>query len=370
LSLWAKYIKIRRISMVITLKDFVLNAPEWLIDEFLPLGHRAMDTAPEGCFKTQFGCWLAICIAAGKPVFGKDVFKGPVMIVDEESPPASLDKVINRFCSGLGVKLGDLDLYRFSMEGFRFGVKSELTKLIDKVKVIKPVFIRMDSLLAMIPSGKTGLGENYSNLGEIISDDLTAILKATENQCSILISAHSKKSVSEMTLEEVDSSDMQTLVRGHGSIVGEGCDTGFAIHRESKYPEPTRFSLLTKPRRDGIPMAQYPALIELVEERYAGGWARLEKIDNALIPPSSFALSLYPFLSEVYTGGGNPQRTAEEIVRKHAFMTKSQCHQGMFELFSHKVIVNGNKPQSFTLNPNEKEVEAQYLKILKTKKTI
>ena len=272
-----------------TAKDFELQMPTWLIDEWFPLGHRIMDVAPEGSFKTQLGIWIAICVAAGKPIFGMDVCQGPAIIFDEETPPASLDNIISRFCKGLGIKFGpNLPLYRFSMMGFRFGKKALLKDLIDIVKVIKPVFIRMDSLLAMIPNGgNDGMGENHSRLGEMVRDDLTAILSVLNNDCTIMLAAHAKKYVSNMTLEQVEEGEMQALIRGHGSIVGEGCDTGLAIHKETHYPDPTRFSVLTKPRRTGIPAANYPMLIELEEESYSNGWAKLTRIDNSLIPPQN-----------------------------------------------------------------------------------
>ncbi len=352
------------------LSDFELEAPSWLIDEWFPLGHRGMDTAPEGSFKTMLGCWFAVCIAAGKPIFGREVYQGKTMIIDEETPPGSLDNIISRFCKGLGVKFADIPLYRFSMEGFRFGRKTELAKMISTIKSVKPVFIRMDSLLAMIPTGKAGFGENHSGLGEIIRDDLTALLQAADNKCSIMLSAHSKKSIAGMTLDEVLESDMQSMVRGHGSIVGEGCDTGFVIHKETNYPDPTRFSFITKPRRQGIPMAKHPALIELLEEKYAEGWAKLEMIDNSLIPPSEYACSLYSYFSEPAAGGGYAQHTSEEVVRKHAYMTKPQIRQGINELFKHKVVINGTKAQTLKLNENEKEIAGYYLDILKKTRTI
>ena len=354
-----------------TAKDFVLATPSWLIDEWLPIGHRVMDIAPEGSHKTRLGVWIAICVAAGIPVFGMGTFQGPAIIFDEETPPASLDNIIYRFCRGLNIKYdASLPLYRFSMIGFRFGVKSELKNLLDIVKVIKPTFIRMDSLLAMIPNnGINGMGENFSRLGEIVRDDLTALLDATNNECTIMLSAHTKKMVSAMTLEEVVEAQPQTLVRGHSSIIGEGCDTAMCIHKEVER-DPTRFSLITKPRRLGIPVAKYPMLIELEEQEYSKGWARLTKIDNSLIPPTDSACSLYPYFAQRNASGGFYIRSSEEIVKKHAFLTKPQIREGVHELFSHKVIMNDSRPQMFIMNPNEKDIAAYYLNILKTRKTV
>lgn len=354
-----------------TLQDFDLQIPDWLIDGWFPFGHRIMDTACEGSFKTQVGCWIACCIAAGKPVFGMDVCQGPAVIIDEETPVNSLDKIINRFCLGLGVDFKKIDLYRFSFTGFRFGKKAELAKIIDLIKTVKPVFIRMDSLLAMIPNDKINFNENSSNLGELVRDDLTAIMEASGNKCAIMLAAHSKKMVAKMTLEELKESEMTSLVRGHGSIVGEGCDTGLVIHKETEYPDPTKISVITKVRRTGIPASKNVILVEMKEEEYAGdGWARLERIDNSLIPPTDDACSLYKFFNQSAPGGGSVQRSSGEIVKQCALLTKTECRKATQELFSRKVIINGILPQTYILNPNLDEIDDYYLDVLKTRKTI
>ena len=353
-------------------KDFELALPTWLINEWLPLGHKVMDTAPEGSFKTKLGIWIAVCVAAGVPVFGRDVCQGPAVIIDEETPETSLDNDINRFCQGIGVKFNrNFPLYRFSMTGFRFGVKSCMTDILNIVRLIRPVYIRMDSLIAMLPTGKNGITENTSYIGEIIRDDLNTILKAGNNNCTILLAAHSKKMVGTMTLHEVEEKDMQVMVRGHSSIVGEGCDTGLAIHKETKYPDPTRFSVITKPRRLGIPASRKPMLVELQEETYAGnGWARLIQVDNSLIPPTKNAISLYKFFDQQAAGGGYIVHTSETIVRKNAFMSKSEIKEAMNDLFHNKVILNGPRPQQYVMNPDESQIEKYYLDILKTTKVI
>ena len=106
-----------------TRNDFELEVPPWLIEDWFPLGHRCMDTAPEGSFKTMFGCWVAVCVASGSPVFGQPVYQGKVAIVDEETPQSSLKYHLERFSKGLGYRLKDFPIYLFSMSGFRFGSK-------------------------------------------------------------------------------------------------------------------------------------------------------------------------------------------------------------------------------------------------------
>ena len=180
-----------------TRKDFEGETPPWLIEDWFPLGHRGMDTAPEGSFKTILGCWLAVCIASGTPVFGHPVQQGNVLMVDEETPENSLNYHLDRFSRGLGYKYSDLPIYILPMEGFRFGRKTEMDKLLKVVNAIDPVFLRFDSLLAMLPSGRQAYSENDCHLGEVVRDDLGKLLSPHR---SLLLSAHSKKICSRLNL--------------------------------------------------------------------------------------------------------------------------------------------------------------------------
>jgi len=227
----------------------------------------------------------------------------------------------------------------------------------------------MDSLLAMLP---TGMAENNSNLGQVVSHDLNEMLKAMDYKGSILISAHSKKEVAGFNLAEIETKEMQALVRGHGSIVGLCCDTGIAIHKETKFPDPTRFSLCTKARRLGIPASDKPLLIELEEEQYAGqGWAKLTQVDDSLIPPSDNAISIYRFFAENRNGVGPAPHTSEQVVRKFAYLNKAEVKRAVEELFRNKVILNFTSAQIHIINPDlDIDVPPYYLDILRTKLTI
>ena len=268
------------------------------------------------------------------------------MIIDEETPESSLDYHLARFSKGLGFNYSELPIYRYSMKGFRFGRKTEMDKILKLVSHIDPIFIRMDSLLAMLPGGRQFQSENDSRLGEMIRDDLNQLLNP---ECSILIAAHSKKYIAELSLEEVSGMEMQGIVRGHGSIVGEGCDTGYIIKKVSTHPNPTRFCVITKARRQAIPDDQ-PHLIELKEEYYGLGWARLELIPLDSLPPSDLARIVYHTFNLGTARGGSLEHSSKWILQTCAFQTKRECKIGVQELMKHKVIVE-TKPQSYVLNP-------------------
>lgn len=331
----------------------------WLIEDWFPAGHRGMDTAPEGSFKTIFGCWLAVCIASGADVFGHSVKQGPVLLVDEETPQPSLVSHLDRFSQSLGFQgYRELPITSLSMQGFRLGRKVEMDKLVKTVVDLRPVFIRLDSLLAMLPGGRQGLSENDCHLGSTVRNDLNRILAASPG-CSTLLAAHSKKFVGGLGINELTAFEMQELVRGHGSIVGEGSDTGYIIKKISEHPQPTRFAIITKSRRKAIPMSARIAYVEMEEEAYGKGWARLIEIPATAIPPSELAKEIYKLFED------NEHHTSREVVRTFAFFSRKESHAGILELLEHKVILNGTKPQTYSLNPKRRdECQQEYLEKL------
>lgn len=345
--------------MPITRKDLELEPPPWLIENWFPLGHRGMDTAPEGSFKTILGCWIAVSIASGTPVFGQPVHQGNVVIIDEETPQTSLIYHLERFSNGLGLRFKDLPIYLFSMEGFRFDRKTLLDKLLKSIRAIEPVFIRFDSMLAMLPGGRQAQSENDCHLGEIIRDDLNKFLSPNT---SLLLAAHSKKYIAELPLSELQELAMQSIVRGHGSVVGEGCDTGYILKKLSEYPKPTRFCVITKVRRQAIPGNKIK-YIEMKEQTYGEGWARLEEISPEKLPPSDAAREIYP-LFKAPDGRGNYNHSSQWILRTMAFQGKRYCRGAIEELVQRKAIVQVT-PQNYEINQKRvSQCDSDYLRML------
>lgn len=339
--------------------DFELETPPWLIEDWFPLGHRCMDTAPEGSFKTMLGCWISVCIASGSPVFGQSVLQGNVVVVDEETPETSLNYHLERFSKGLGFRFKDLPIHTFSMTGFRFDRKTKMDDLLKSVKSIDPVFIRFDSMLSMLPGGRQSQSENDCHLGEILRDDLNQLLS---NNRTILLSAHSKKYIAGLTLDEIKEMEMQSIVRGHSSIVGEGCDTGFIIKKISENPESTRFCIITIVRRQAIPSNKI-RYIEMKEEEYGKGWARLEEIPPEKLPPSDAAKEVFP-LFKVPDGRGNYNHSSQWILRTMAFCDRRYCRAAITELLNRNTIVEVS-PQNYEINQKRaSQCDLDYLKFL------
>lgn len=347
--------------MAKTRHDFIPETTPWLVDNWIPFGHRCMDAAPEGSFKTMIGCWYAVCIASGHPIFGHDVYKGPVIIIDEETPKDIIDTHIRRFSQGIGVDYKKLPIYVQSMQGFRLDKKSKMKELLDLIDAVNPVFIRIDSLLAIMPTIGTN-NENSDQLGIMLRDELGKLVSKTR---TVMITAHGKKKIAELTFDEIEQLEMQSIVRGHGSIVGEGCDTGYVVRKISVYPEPTRFCIMTRPRRLAIPAGR-PRYIEVVEQSYGGGWARLEELDPSKLPPSSTVRDIYRVI-KAPDARGSFTHAAKGIKSTCALHTVRECRIAILELLARKVIIEVG-PQRYELNPKKSiQCDADYLTLLEKK---
>jgi hypothetical protein len=337
------------------------NSLSWLIDGMLPEGHKGMIANLEGGCKTTILAWVAICVALGKPVFGMPTQQGKVVMIDEETPWDSFERKLNRFALGFGFnsyqEIQGLTL--LWKQGYRFSHKN--TEILEKIKKEKPVLVTIDALISCLPSGKQGLEENNSKTGIAVRDDLDKIIQASTSS-SILIAAHSSKTtVGNFEVEDYQKAEMTELVRGHGSLVGEACDTGYGLFKISE--KPLRFVIIPKPRREPIPMNNI--YVEMKEESYGEGWARLEKIEPLSPPPSQAAIDL----STLFTENCNNEITAKEIRSQAATYTPSEVRLGLQQLRRRGVIITTRNNFSFKLNPELSGIDHEYLKQLKRGKS-
>ncbi|MFC1916253.1 AAA family ATPase [Chloroflexota bacterium] len=321
---------------------------KWLIEGMLPKGHRGMIANCEGGCKTTLLCWIAVRVALGLNVFSMGVEQGPVLMIDEETPKQSLEMKIYRFCLDAGLesrhKIKHLEVR--SCCGFRFARAN--TEVIELIKEMKPALITIDTLLACLPSGRQGKGENNAETGIAVRDDLNRIQQASPDS-AILMAAHSAKPIMYFEIEDYRAAEMQALVRGHGSIVGEACDTGFGVTKLSQYPDPLRFAIIPKARREAIPMKE--TFVEMVEDSYGKGKARLIKIPPVIPIPSKPAIDIFSLFMD-----GQEEWGVRDIYQKaQGLYMPQEIRLGLEQLRRRKVIVATKDHFTFTLNPKDRE---------------
>ena len=224
------------------------------------------------------------------------------------------------------------------------------------IKKMQPSLMTVDTLLACLPSGREGKGENNAETGIAIRDNLNKILSVSP-KTSVLMAAHSGKPVMHFGLKEYRKVEMQALVRGHGSIVGEACDTGYGLKKISEYPLPLRFVLVPKPRRGAIPIKDI--YVQMEKKEYGQGEAKLKRIDPVHIPPSQAAIDIF----SVFINGKDTDTSAQTIKGKASGLyTPSDIRLGLEQLIRNRVIVTTQDNFTFKLNPRErKEADSTYV---------
>lgn len=287
-----------------------------------------------------------------------------------ETPTHVIEERLNRYCLSIGYKsYKELPIEILSNEGFRWGQSNRL--LYNMLTLHKPVYVSMESFIAMTPSGQKGKHENDSALGQIVRDELMKVMK----HCStVALSCHTAKGFADkgMLLEDINDSsvNMQSLVSGSPHLVGQACDTGLYIHKISEPPtKPLRFAIVTKMRRSAVKVKDV-IYVELKETVFGQDRAWLEKISPLSLPPSKEAKDLFLLLGDNANFNGKSWEAlpARKIASELHLFTKSQITLGVKELLHHRVILNGDKPQHYRLNAQYTvEADPEYVAELKKK---
>lgn len=286
------------------------------------------------------------------------------MIVDNETPRGSLENHLNRFAQHFGFKdYSGLPIQIYPNRDFLFDRKVELDKLKIEIKKFNPVYIRFDSLVSMLPLGRNNISENSNYLGGVIGKDLNEILSVTPDAVTDLV-VHTKKSANELSIQDLRVIDVSAIVRGHGSIVGQGCDTAVIFKKISEHP--ARFCIVTRSRRTAIPMDSKLTYLELKETSFGHGSAHLEEIDSQSLPPSREAKEVFQALiNGTFNGHSYDEVTGRELVSSLALFRKSQIIKGLDELKDHNIVENGIGTQSFKIRSNFQTVcNTEYLALL------
>ena len=297
-----KYEK-RKFAMTSNTREPIERKP--LITGFCDAGRRVLDAGSEGASKSVLAYHLADCVADGD---GAEVFNsievegkitpamravggGNVLMVDEDSPSQQdVETKLDRLALGRGFPDRTHLQYHIQVlhkTGFKFG--SVHPDLIERVRVLLPALLVIDSLVAC--SNRARHTEHDPHLGLDAAAAIDEIHEASPFT-TIWMLAHTGKGKEAWDLEDFRAAPMQQLVRGHGSVVGQVCDTGFCHCKLSEKPDPLRFVLIPKIRRD-VTLAADPIYCELLEGEGSDGWARVIRVPPVTPPPTKVDIFMF-----------------------------------------------------------------------------
>jgi hypothetical protein len=86
-----------------------LPQPEFWIDQLIPAGEVTLLGAHGGMGKTTLALLIAICVCAGKPVLGKGVKQGRVLLFSAEDPAKVVLWRLHQICRHLGLDPASLE---------------------------------------------------------------------------------------------------------------------------------------------------------------------------------------------------------------------------------------------------------------------
>ena len=108
-----------------------ISKRKWLTDILVPENGIILVASTAGLYKTFTMLHLAVCLATGKPVFGKWTVPEPVKVlfVDEENTEMTLRERLGMLLKGMHIEFPCNNLCYLSQEGIRLDVKETFLRL-------------------------------------------------------------------------------------------------------------------------------------------------------------------------------------------------------------------------------------------------
>jgi hypothetical protein len=137
--------------------------------------------------KSWLSVYIAICVASGKPVFGRyAVAQGRVVLFNAEDKPGRTKARIQMMCRALDVDVSTLDLHIISAHGLRLDHPEDVEKLRGTVKALRPTLVVLDPLRRLHSGDEDKAGD---------MDPLLDALRLMQREyaCSVMVVHHVKK---------------------------------------------------------------------------------------------------------------------------------------------------------------------------------
>lgn len=160
----------------------------WLVDRLIPVGGITIIAGPPGYGKSWFLHDLALACATGTLWLNHfKVIGGPVLYVDEESPPVSLRHRFKRLLKAKKLCSNDIDLRLLIRTGVRLTDDTSMRHLTRLILKLRPTLLILDSFIRLHDSNENSATE-MSNVSAIILE------LVNKTGCTIVLADHQRKS--------------------------------------------------------------------------------------------------------------------------------------------------------------------------------
>lgn len=254
--------------------------PRWLVDGlWLEEGVGVIGGEPKS-YKSFVSAQLAVCVASGKPMFGRhEVKRGRVLMFNAEDRPAMTRHRIKMMCTALDVDIATLDVHLISVPALRLDDAEQVELLRATVAAVQPQLLILDPLRDL-----HGLDENDARIVSALLSPLRVIQR--EFKTAVMVVHHMAK------LGETQRRAGQRL-RGSSALHGwidsalylthkEGAVVVEPEHRSAKSSEKFRFRVLEAETQTG-PALWLESQSDEDEEVKQEKNERREMTENAII---------------------------------------------------------------------------------------
>lgn len=255
------------------------GAPKWLVDTLWTEGAFGFVGAEPKAWKSFLTLEVAICVAAGRKVFGKyDVKQGRVLLFTAEGGKGLARYRAGMMCVAHGLNIDDLDLEIIDVDTLHIDDPEKAAALLATVEARRPALLVLDPLREMHVGDENDAAVIAGLLGPLRT-------MQARFQCAVMLVHHMAK----MGLETKSRRGGQRL-RGssalHGATdsalylltSGEGAEKRIRVtpeHRGMAEPEPFSLALREKDTPEG--KALWLELVEVEDNQEEIALATREK---------------------------------------------------------------------------------------------
>ena len=158
---------------------------DWLLQNLIPFETHLTLYGGSGSCKSILAFWMALHVASGRPLEGREVQQGPVLIIEEDSGGRVTRRYLRKQWIGGGFPKQLPIWVNPKQKHIRLNNKKDCQKILDKVEEFGPKLVILDATETLVPATDHKSGD-YAVLEDLLDD-------ITERHASVILIDHTKK---------------------------------------------------------------------------------------------------------------------------------------------------------------------------------
>lgn len=160
----------------------------WLIEGYVGEESCVVLGAAPKSFKTWLGISMAVAVASGRPLLGREVQRGRVLAYFAEDPEWVVRERLAKVCRAERLALEDLDSLMVRDASLMINVDADRRRLRETIAALRPRLVILDPFVRIV----AGVDENNATQVSGVLGYLRAISR--EFGCAVVLAHHTRKS--------------------------------------------------------------------------------------------------------------------------------------------------------------------------------